>query len=136
VEIRGSNPLGGTSARAAAERTRCVVAGRPERPRGVVRITLADEPALYVCNEGDPLPAEVVLHSLGKCGESSKLSGSGIGYKGIGFKSVLEICLTPQVFSRGDPSGSWDISAGFSLSRLATCSTSALRSGARFLPAR
>ena len=87
--------------------------GAAERGGGVVRITLTKDPALVVCNEGDPIRPEVVIDSLGKYGESSKPFGSGIGYKGIGFKSILEISLTPELFSRRDSSGPWDIAVRF-----------------------
>lgn len=87
--------------------------GRTERPGGVLRITLTDEPALVVCNEGDPISPEVVIHSIAKYGESSKPYGSGIGYKGIGFKSVLEISLTPELYSRPQPARPWDIAVQF-----------------------
>jgi len=84
-----------------------------ERPGGLIRITLTDEPALVVCNQGDPVRREVVIHSLAKYGESSKPHGTGIGYKGIGFKSVLEVSLTPELYSRDDSGGAWDIAVRF-----------------------
>ena len=83
------------------------------RPGGLIRITLTDEPALVVCNQGEPVRPEVVIHSLAKYGESSKPHGTGIGYKGIGFKSVLEISLTPELYSREDSHDTWDVAVRF-----------------------
>ena len=84
-----------------------------ERPGGLIRIVLTNEPALVVCNQGDAVRPDVVIHSLAKYGESSKPHGTGIGYKGIGFKSVLEVSLTPELFSRADATGPWDIAVRF-----------------------
>jgi hypothetical protein len=58
---------------------------------GLLRIRLTTDPALVVCNEGDPLSPGVVLDSISKFGESPKKPGEGIGHKGIGFKAVLEL---------------------------------------------
>ncbi len=72
--------------------------GRTGRSR--VRVVLDDEgPALLVANQGAAFPAEVVLNSLGHIGHSTKAAGEAIGHKGIGFKSVLEVSRTPELFS-------------------------------------
>ena len=42
---------------------------------------------------------EVVIESLGHIGASTKSEGEAIGHKGIGFKSVLEITLAPEIYS-------------------------------------
>ncbi|CAN5899297.1 hypothetical protein BH23ACT11_BH23ACT11_14530 [soil metagenome] len=63
----------------------------------VVRIT--EGPALLVANHGSPMTAEVVIESLGHIGASTKAEGDAIGHKGIGFKSVLELTLTPEIYS-------------------------------------
>src|SRR5262245_5608694 len=84
-----------------------------ERPGGLIRICLTNEPALVVCNQGDPVRPDIVIHSLAKYGNSPKPHGTGIGYKGIGFKSVLEVSLTPELYSRADPDGPWDIAVRF-----------------------
>ena len=63
----------------------------------VVQVT--EGPALLVANEGAPMSAEVVIESLGHIGASTKAEGEAIGHKGIGFKSVLELTLTPEIYS-------------------------------------
>ncbi|MDP9484285.1 MAG: hypothetical protein M3Q49_00560 [Actinomycetota bacterium] len=45
------------------------------------------------------MSAEVVIRSLGHIGASTKAEGEAIGHKGIGFKSVLELTLTPEIYS-------------------------------------
>lgn len=60
---------------------------------------------LYVANTGHGFTASNArrIRSLGL---SDKPIGEGIGNKGIGFKSVLQICTTPEIYSRldsGDP---------------------------------
>jgi hypothetical protein len=67
------------------------------RSRVVVRIT--EGPALLVANQGAQMGAEVVVQSLGHIGASTKAEGEAIGHKGIGFKSVLELTLTPEIYS-------------------------------------
>ena len=68
---------------------------------GILRINLSGAPpALSVCNRGTPVSPDVVLYSLGKFGESTKRPGEGIGHKGIGFKAVLEITPSPEIYSR------------------------------------
>lgn len=67
--------------------------------RSKVRIELTDGPALLVANQGTPFPAAAVIESLGHIGRSTKAHGEAIGHKGIGFKSVLEISLVPELYS-------------------------------------
>lgn len=76
----------------------------PDRNDGLLRITL-DAERLVVANEGEYLSPWVVIHSLSKVGQSTKPEGSSIGHKGIGFKSALEVSLTPRIYSRSDTSG-------------------------------
>ena len=45
------------------------------------------------------MTAEVVIETLGHIGASTKTEGEAIGHKGIGFKSVLEVSLTPEIYS-------------------------------------
>ena len=85
-------------------------AGGLARSRVVVRIT--DGPALLVANQGSPMGAEVVVESLGHIGASTKAEGEAIGHKGIGFKSVLELTLTPEIYS-GLQEASPSLSVGF-----------------------
>lgn len=72
---------------------------RSAAARSRVAVVLAEGPALVVANEGAPMSAEVVIESLGHIGASTKPEGEAIGHKGIGFKSVLEISLTPEIYS-------------------------------------
>ena len=72
--------------------------------RSRVKVMLAAGPSLVVANQGDPFPADVVIQSLGHIGRSTKPRGEAIGHKGIGFKSVLELSLTPQLYSGMHPS--------------------------------
>ncbi|MGY1777738.1 sacsin N-terminal ATP-binding-like domain-containing protein [Geodermatophilus sp. SYSU D00804] len=68
--------------------------------RSGVRIVVDSHgPALVVANRGEPFPATVVLDSLGHIGRSTKAQGEAIGHKGIGFKSVLEVSSTPELYS-------------------------------------
>lgn len=64
-----------------------------------VRVVLSDAPALLVANRGTNFPAKAVLDSLGHIGRSTKSPGEAIGHKGIGFKSVLELTLRPELYS-------------------------------------
>jgi hypothetical protein len=70
-----------------------------DRTDGILRVRLTDEPALTVANQGSPLPANVLLQSIGRFGLGTRTEGQSIGHKGIGFKSVLELSLTPEIYS-------------------------------------
>lgn len=80
---------------------------------GVLRIRLTRDPTLVVCNEGEPLKSDVVLHSISKFGESPKAYGEGIGHKGIGFKAVLELTHAPRLYSRGEVGEPFDLQIRF-----------------------
>jgi Domain of unknown function (DUF3883) len=80
---------------------------------GIIRIRLTKDPALVVCNEGEPLTPEVVLQSISKFGESPKAYGTAIGHKGIGFKAVLELTRVPRLYSRRDAQGPFDLQVRF-----------------------
>lgn len=74
-----------------------------EKP-GRVHVLLdcnAEHPALYVANEGEPF-AEKNFKGIVDFGLSSKVAGQGIGNKGLGFRSVLQLTDHPEVYSR-DP---------------------------------
>ncbi|KUI21794.1 hypothetical protein AU195_03075 [Mycobacterium sp. IS-1496] len=58
-------------------------------------------PALYVANEGEPF-TEKNFKGIVDFGLSSKVAGQGIGNKGLGFRSVLQLTDHPEVYSR-DP---------------------------------
>ena len=75
--------------------------------RLIVRLT--SDPALVVANSGTPITEDVVLDSISKIGESTKPYGESIGYKGIGFKAVLEVSATPEIYSRQSASDEWDL---------------------------
>jgi hypothetical protein len=66
--------------------------------RSRVRIELTST-ALIVANDGVPFKERDVA-SIWRWGESSKDPNKSIGHKGIGFKSVLEITESPQIFSQ------------------------------------
>ena len=85
------------------------LAGGRDRSDGVLRIRLTRDPVLLVCNEGRAITADVILDSIAKFGESTKRLGEGIGHKGIGFKSVLELTHAPRVYSRADAAGPFDL---------------------------
>ncbi len=54
---------------------------------------------LYVANDGHPFERNN-FQSLARLGQSSKDPNDSIGNKGIGFRSVLEICAAPELYSR------------------------------------
>ena len=72
---------------------------RSESERSKVAIVLGEGPALLVANMGQSMSAEVVVESIGHIGASTKAEGQAIGHKGIGFKSVLEVTDTPEIYS-------------------------------------
>ena len=55
---------------------------------------------LYVANGGRPLSESNFLR-MASLGDSDKPIGVGIGNKGVGFKSVFQICDVPEVYSSG-----------------------------------
>lgn len=72
--------------------------------------TEGEHGVLYVANAGHGF-TESNFRAICNLGLSDKPVGEGIGNKGVGFKSVLQICEAPEVYS-SDPT---DISrAGFS----------------------
>jgi hypothetical protein len=73
--------------------------GAGEGKRSRIEIALAQGPVLLVANEGESFPASVVIDSLGHIGRSTKTEGKALGHKGIGFKSVLEMSATPEIYS-------------------------------------
>jgi hypothetical protein len=71
----------------------------PNGARSRARVVLDAGPSLLVANQGAPFPEDAVIESLGQIGRSTKAQGEAIGHKGIGFKSVLEVSLTPELYS-------------------------------------
>lgn len=63
-----------------------------------------DEAVLYVANTGRPF-SEANFDALTNVAQSSKPPGEGIGNKGVGFRSVLQVCESPEIYSC-DPNGS------------------------------
>ena len=57
---------------------------------------------LYVANGGRPL-SQSNFERMASLGESDKEIGVGIGNKGVGFKSVFQVCAVPEVFSADSP---------------------------------
>ncbi len=54
---------------------------------------------LYVANAGRGF-SESNVRAISNLGLSDKTIGEGIGNKGVGFKSVLQVCADPEVYSR------------------------------------
>lgn len=79
---------------------------------------------LLVANDGRPFRRENFL-ALARLGQSSKDFRDSVGNKGLGFRSVLEVCSAPEIYSRSardsdgfdgycfrfDPSGMSSLSA-------------------------
>lgn len=74
-----------------------------EGDKGRVDIVVATEEipfgTLYISNDGEPFSPLNFL-SLANFGQSNKDPEKSIGNKGIGFRSVLEICREPEIYSR------------------------------------
>lgn len=64
--------------------------------------TEGDYGTLYVANAGTPI-SNNDFRSMCEVAISTKLPSGGIGNKGVGFKSVLQISEHPEVFSRSTP---------------------------------
>lgn len=58
---------------------------------------------LYVANGGNPL-SQSNFERMASLGDSDKSIGAGVGNKGVGFKSVFQVCQVPEVYSAIDPS--------------------------------
>ncbi len=67
--------------------------------RSRLAVLVGKGPALLVANQGVLMTPAVVIDSLGHIGASTKAEGEAIGHKGIGFKSVLEITMAPEIYS-------------------------------------
>lgn len=79
---------------------------------GLLRVRVSRDNCLLVGNTGEAITDRVLLFSLCKTGESTKPPGVGIGQKGIGFKSVLEVSDRPEVHSRSGE-GPFDLRVKF-----------------------
>ena len=73
-----------------------------DRRDGRLAITLVhhelEHGVLYVANTGQGFTPSNV-RAIANLGLSDKELGEGIGNKGVGFKSVLQICESPEVYS-------------------------------------
>lgn len=82
---------------------------------GEVRIVLdeisSNTPRLYVANQGNPFTLKN-FEALCSLGLSDKDPNEAIGNKGLGFRSVLQICRDPHIYSATDGL-SQDKSEGF-----------------------
>ncbi|HLF43082.1 MAG TPA: DUF3883 domain-containing protein [Acidimicrobiia bacterium] len=57
-----------------------------------------NQPVLYVANTGNSF-RERDFDALTNVAQSSKPPGEGIGNKGVGFRSVLQVCDSPEIYS-------------------------------------
>ncbi len=62
----------------------------------------------YFANTGRPI-TENNFKSLSSLALSDKKPSESVGNKGVGFKSVLQVCMSPQIYS-----GKWESEDGFS----------------------
>jgi hypothetical protein len=96
-------------------------AHRPAERTGQIEILFAREEGqfgtLYVANGGRPFSPSN-FKTICEIGLSDKLPGEAIGNKGIGFKSVLQICSRPEIYSAEPelPTASRDVFNGFCFS--------------------
>lgn len=58
----------------------------------------AQAPVLYIANTGRPFETKN-FDALTNVAQSSKPPGEGIGNKGVGFRSVLQVCEFPEIYS-------------------------------------
>jgi len=74
----------------------------PKRADGTIWIHFARSEGecgtLYVANGGRPF-TESNFHAICEIAQSDKEPGAGIGNKGVGFKSVLHVCNSPEIYS-------------------------------------
>lgn len=79
-----------------------------------VRLDLAQGPhgTLYVANGGRPFTRSN-FEAICEIGLSDKPPGEGIGNKGVGFKSVIQICHWPEIYSAATSTGAEDGLTGF-----------------------
>lgn len=77
----------------------------------VLDVGEGDHGVLYVANAGLPL-GEKNFHALVDLALSDKKASAGIGHKGVGFKSVLQVTGCPEVYSKSTPSA--EVFDGFS----------------------
>lgn len=75
----------------------------PADANGEIAILLAedegDHGVLYVANRGNPFAREN-FDAICELAQSNKTPDESIGNKGVGFKSVLQVCEWPEIYSR------------------------------------
>ncbi|MFH9330361.1 sacsin N-terminal ATP-binding-like domain-containing protein [Streptomyces althioticus] len=87
-----------------------------DRNDGRVHVLLDEEEGehgtLYVANAGNPFTWDRV-DSVSKLSCSDKVVGEGIGNKGVGFRSVLQISAAPEVYSARPDGGTPAVLDGY-----------------------
>lgn len=77
---------------------------QPPASRGRVLVvfdaTEGEFGCVYVANTGRPF-TDANFRAVCEIAQSSKRPGEGIGNKGVGFKSVLQVAAWPEIYSRG-----------------------------------
>ncbi|MET9160626.1 hypothetical protein ABZX56_23090 [Streptomyces parvulus] len=68
----------------------------------VLAASQGDDSILYVANEGAVF-AEENFRAITELALSSKAAGEGIGNKGLGFRSVLQLTDWPEIYSKSSP---------------------------------
>lgn len=75
----------------------------PSDADGEIAVLLADDESdhgvLYVANRGNPFAREN-FDAICELAQSNKTPDESIGNKGVGFKSVLQVCEWPEIYSR------------------------------------
>ncbi|MEJ7656581.1 MAG: ATP-binding protein [Thermoleophilaceae bacterium] len=61
-----------------------------------------DHGVLYVANSGEPFTEEN-FKAICELAQSDKTPDESIGNKGVGFKSVLQVCQWPEIYSAEEP---------------------------------
>ena len=69
-----------------------------DRRRITFKLTTSPEPVLFVGNSGTPFRKKD-FKGLCQLGQSPKKPNEDIGNKGLGFKSVLDVSLCPEIYS-------------------------------------
>ena len=84
---------------------------QPSASRGRVLVvfdaTEGEFGCVYVANTGRPF-TDANFRAICEIAQSSKRPGEGIGNKGVGFKSVLQVAAWPEIYSRGSQGVGFD----------------------------
>lgn len=84
---------------------------QPPASRGRVLVvfdaTEGEFGCVYVANTGRPFN-DANFRAVCEVAQSSKRPGEGIGNKGVGFKSVLQVAAWPEIYSRGSQGDGFD----------------------------